>query len=157
MKIKKNTLLIVGSIFIVLFISKKIEFDYNENVIGIISTFISISIGFTITALSIIATSSFSKELYRIEDENDNSKTLLHNLINQFKIATLIFLLTQLFILLFNIYPKDSKGLDFNFGFDFNTLNILNSCIWYSTFVSILIFYKLFNTFSKFVIKTSSN
>tara|TARA_Y100000385_G_scaffold142830_1_gene148145 strand:+ start:1771 stop:2034 length:264 start_codon:yes stop_codon:yes gene_type:complete len=57
----------------------------NDKAFGIISDFLAIMTGFTITALSIIATSKFSSELYGIEDEKDNYKLCYIHLFQSLK------------------------------------------------------------------------
>lgn len=73
-------LLSIGVIFL---LSTYLHFD-NSATFGHILTFLSITTGFTITALSIIATSNFSKDLYKKEAPDDNSKSLLHQLVGKF-------------------------------------------------------------------------
>ncbi len=54
-----------------------------ENFFGVIITYLSITIGFAITAMSIIAASPISNALYKIEYKQ--SKTVLDELIDRFK------------------------------------------------------------------------
>lgn len=154
MKINKTIIVllkIIGSLLILMSLSTIFYFK-NEAAFAIIATFLSITTGFTITALSIIATSKLSKELYEIESQKDNSKTLLHELIESFKKATLLFILTIGLILIYNFFPCIEL---FSFStYEITTEVILKSLIWYCTFISFYDFYKLFSVFSKFIIKS---
>jgi hypothetical protein len=155
MKIFKSIIFVLITLSVLLLFSTVWNFD-NANAFDTISTFLSITIGFTITALSIIATTSFSKELYKIEDSKNNSKTLLHVLIDQFKTSTLIFIATIGLILVYKFIPISTENL-----FDIKTYPIsfeiiLKSSVWYLTIISFVSFIRLFNTFSKFVIKSAT-
>lgn len=129
----------------------------NTKLFDVIANFLSITIGFTITALSIIATSPFSRRLYQIQSDTDNGQSLLHVLIKDFKHATLIFIVTIVLIVVLYYYPDDYKGNRYNWRFlVINDINTLKSII---VFLSVMSFYKfiyLFYTFSKFVIKSST-
>lgn len=133
------------------------NFD-NEAAFDTIATFLSITIGFTIAALSIIATSSFSKELYKIEDENDNSRTLLHVLIRLFKTSNFIFISTIGLILVYKFFePIKTTGVLFFINcFPITLFILLKGCVWCLTIVSFYYFIMLFEAFSKFVLKTAT-
>ena len=136
------------------YLSTKI--NLNSNVFSTIATFLSITIGFTITALSIIATSKFSKKLYEVESDEDNSKTLLHVLVHAFKKSTVFFIITIALIIFLGLFP-DNEEILFSFldiGFDF--IKILEIVILLFTVISVLSFIDLLFTFSKFVIKSGS-
>lgn len=156
MKIIKNLIFIFVSVMAVLLFSTKLNFD-NGGAFDSISTFLSISTGFSITALSIIATSSFSKNLYRLEDKKDNSKTLLHVLVNQFRLSTLVFILTIGLILLFKFIPTKGDCLFTIRSYKISWDILLKSTIWYMTLISFYEFIRLFRTFTKFVIKSGTN
>lgn len=120
-----------------------------------IITFLSIIAGFCITALSIIATSNFAKELYKIEDPKDNSKTILHNLIGTFTNCIVSSSITIILILLiFYIGDLNFKSYDFS-GLNVGIFKVMIGAIWYLTIVSIYIFLKLVFLFSKFVIQNA--
>jgi hypothetical protein len=113
---------------------------------------LSIIIGFTITALSIIATSTLSQKLYNKELKNDNSKTLLHKLVDKFKYSTILF---TFIIALILIYQFDNSSL-----FQVEILDkaiesktIFRNLIWYLSLFAFVEFISLFNLFSKFIIK----
>jgi len=155
MKIVKKVTYIVLSILLVLLFSTIWNFD-NSSAFDTISTFLSITIGFTITALSIIATSSFSKYLYSLEDEKNNSKTLLHILIGQFKISTIIFIITIGLILIYKFIPTHEHKLFCIKSYPISFSIIIKATIWYMTIISFITFLKLFETFSKFVLKSAT-
>lgn len=156
MKIFKQLVYITTFLLTILLFSTECNYD-NAAAFDTIATFLSITIGFTMTALSIIATSSFSNELYKIEDEQDNSRTLLHVLINQFKTSAFIFISTIGLILFYKFFSK-SQTVEATFFIKSQPITffiILKSCIWCLTIVSFYFFVNLFETFSRFVIKTA--
>ncbi|WP_146171788.1 hypothetical protein [Flavobacterium magnum] len=156
MKIFKYSLVVVLSIGIILWIACRLEL--NNAALDVIATFLSITTGFTITALSIIATSPFSKFLYSVESANDNSKTLLHKLVDNFRISTFLFITTIGLIIAFNFLPKEFTGKIYQFYFcSFSTADLLKSIIFYFTILSFLSFILLFHTFSKFVTKSATS
>ncbi|RRO25531.1 hypothetical protein [Flavobacteriaceae bacterium 14752] len=144
-------LLSVGAIFL---LSTYLYFD-NSSTFGHILTFLSVTTGFTITALSIIATSNFSKDLYKKEAPDDNSKTLLHQLVGKFEKSTLTFASAIVLILIFSlIEPTNFKEWSFfNTTISFKT--VLSGSIWFLTFMSIWLFVDLLRMFSKFVIQSA--
>lgn len=156
-KVKK----IVFAIFsIVAIVVLTIKFDYNNaNAFSDIITFFSIAAGFNITALSIIANSQFSARLYNIEDTHDNSKTLLHNLVEKFKSSTVVFLITIALILSF-LFINGNDPNEVHSSIDIKSITltfpkILKSIIWYLTALSFFRFYDLIIAFSKVVIRSS--
>lgn len=133
----------------------KWSFD-NSNAFTSILTFLSIISGFSITALSIIATSDFSKELYQKESSKNNSLTLLHELIAIFRNSTLLFVFTIILILLYEFVP-DLEYIVFqvpNYSLTYDKL--IKGLIWYMTILSFGAFIYLLLTFSKFVIRSVS-
>lgn len=157
MKVIKPIIFIVVILLIVSLFSTVWNYD-NVSAFDIIATFLSITIGFTITALSIIATSSFSKELYKTENKKDNSKTLLHVLINLFKTSTFIFISTIGLILVYKFFPasENVKPMFFIKSYPITFLVLLKSTIWCLTIISFYFFTKLIENFAKFVIKTAT-
>jgi hypothetical protein len=128
----------------------------NSEVFDIIATFLSITIGFTITALSIIATSQFSKRLYKVESDKDNSKSLLHILVDSFKKSTIFFIGTIALIIFLGLFPENEMLSFYFLGTQYDFINILKTTILIFTIISFLSFIDLFYTFSKFVIKSGS-
>jgi len=145
----------VLSFIVVLFFSTVWNYN-NIAAFSDIATFLSITIGFSITALSIISTSSFSKYLYSIENDQNNSKTLLHNLVDKFKTSITIFISTIGLILLFKFIPHPGKTLFYIKSHEISFNIILKSLIWYMTIISFLTFFNLFGKFSKFIIKSAT-
>ena len=62
-------------------------------------TFFSILFWFYIASLSIFVTSKYVSDLYKIEDKDNNSQTLLHKLLNNYKIWLLLILITIIYLL----------------------------------------------------------
>ena len=111
---------------------------------------------FSSRTLSIIATSTFSKYLYSLEDVKNNSQTLLHILIRQFKTSTYIFISTIGLILVYKFFPVSADNLFFIKSYPVSFSIILKSSIWYMTIVSFITFFRLFKTFSQFVLKSAT-
>lgn len=144
--------IIIGAWFL---LSTFWHFD-NSDAFGHILTFLSIATGFVVTGLSIIATSNFSKELYKKEDSKDNSKTLLHILVNKFEKSTQLSVVTIILILLYYFLENWSgiKSYDF-LETQISILSLLSGMIWLLTTLSIIYFLSLISTFGKFVIQTA--
>ncbi len=152
----KNILLILFSVIIILTFT--INVSLNNKAFDVVATFLSITTGFTITALSIIATSPFSKNLYEQESKKNNSKTLLHELVDKFKISMILFMVCICFIIFLNLFNENyiPKSVTI-FETKTTTLEILKSIILYFSILSLISFIILFNTFSKFVIKSGKS
>lgn len=139
------SILIVG---ILLFNFNKETKDALPNIV----TFISITIGFCITALSIIANSPFSKKLYAIEDEKNNSKTLLHTLITKFKEAILLFTITIACILVYYFLEKNNSSFSL-FKHSFTYTQLTQAFIWNFTIFSFYELVSVLNLLSKFIVR----
>lgn len=154
----KNLNKILFSIFLIAIFMIFFFYDIkpSENSFEIIATFLSIFIGFCFTALSIITTSKFSKILFSTESKSDNSKTLLHELIDKFKYAIIN---STICIILIIIYFSLNQKTDYilisyqNISLKF----ILSTFILFFNIISFYYFFKLLNIFLQFVIKESSN
>lgn len=152
MKRLKNIIL---SIIIIFFLSTYLYLEKTDLAFGHIITFLSIITGFCITALSIIATSNFAKELYKIEDPKDNAKTLLHNLTNTFTNGILSSSITIVLILiLYYLSSVCFYRIEF-LRTSISAKTVITGTIWYFTIISIIIFIKLIFLFSKFVIQSA--
>lgn len=152
----KKILLIIFSIILILDISFKV--NLNMKAFDVVATFLSITTGFTITALSIIATSPFSKNLYNQESKKNNSKTLLHELVDKFKQSMTLFITTISLIVLLNLYPeKDKSTFFFIYKTKVVTIEVLKSATLYFSILSLISFVILFQTFSKFVVKSGKS
>lgn len=151
---KKIGLILLSTIVIFLF-STYLHLNKTNIAFGHIITFLSIITGFCITALSIIATSNFAKELYKQEDKKNNSKTLLHNLTDTFTTCILSSSIT-IVLILFSYYISDISFCEFVFLNTFISFEtIIIGAIWYFTIFSIIIFIRLVFLFSKFVIQSA--
>ena len=152
MKRIRTTLL---SVIVIFFLSTYLYLDKSDLAFGHIITFLSIITGFCITALSIISTSNFAKELYKLEDPKDNSKTLLHNLIDTFRNCILSSSITIVLILA-TFYFSNIVFCRIEFLKTFISVKtVIVGGIWYFTIVAIIIFIKLVFLFSKFVIQSA--
>jgi hypothetical protein len=78
--------------------------NFEDNYSNIL-TYLSIIIGFVITSVTIIGTSQYSRILYEKQDPSDNSKTLLHNLIDSFKFTLIFYFIPMLLIILDTVIP----------------------------------------------------
>jgi len=118
-------------------------------------TLLSIVMGFSITALSLIANSNFSKELYKQESSNDNSKTLLHEFVEKFKSSIVLFISTILVILIYTLLEEKIR-YTYNLGeFTFNLKGLLFGVVFYLILRSVYSFFSLTKMFSKFVIQSA--
>lgn len=154
MQMVKNITKFILTLGIIFLFSTYLHFE-NSSTFANILTFLSVTTGFTITALSIIATSSFSKDLYKYEAPNDNSKTLLHQLVGKFEKSTLTFATAITLILIFSfIEPIELRNYKF-WNTQISIKSILSSIIWFLTFLSIWFFVDLLKIFAKFVIQSA--
>lgn len=150
---KNNILRILIAVILIPVFMTLLNFN-NCEAFSSILTFLSIVSGFSITALSIIATSNFSKELYKIESEINNSRTLLHELIDLFQNSTLLFISTIILILLYQFFNNIDYTLFYLYKFEISIKVILKSIIWCLTIFSFMAFINLLLNFSKFIIKS---
>lgn len=156
MKMPKNLFILIFSTIIILVLA--INVDLNSKAFDVVATFLSITTGFTITALSIIATSPFSKNLYEQESKVNNSKTLLHELVDKFKTSMILFIVTITLIIFLNLFSDDYVSTPIKlFENKLSLLVILKSTILYFSIMSLTSFIILFDTFSKFVIKSGKS
>ena len=154
-KIIKFSKIVASMALFYLFLTKW-SYD-NSNAFSSILTFLSIISGFSITALSIIATSNFSNNLFLKESEKNNSQTLLHELVYDFRNSSLLFIATIILILLFEFVPE-SECMFFTFKIYYLSFtSFLKALIWYMTVISFAKFIYLLFTFSKFIISSVSN
>lgn len=134
-----------------------------DNNFEMMMSFMSITIGFSITALSMIATSVFSKKLYKIEDQRNNSRTLLHILVNTFKLSTFLFIGNIFLIFLYSILTKNflaTNLVSYQLGLssertEVSLENFFQAIIWTTLFLSIYEFTKLLKFFFDFVIQSA--
>lgn len=140
---------------IILFVMLKWSILLNDKSFEIIATFLSIFIGFCFTALSIITTAKFSKTLFKIESKESNNKTLLHELIDEFRFAILN---STFCIILIILYFSFQQNFDLFFvaEINFSLKSLLSAFIVLFTFISFYYFFNLLSKFLKFIIKESS-
>ncbi len=132
-----------------------LNFD-NDKFFGDIVTFIAILVGFSITSLTIIANSQFSKHLLHLDNPKNNGETLLHDLIGKFRWSTIIFILTVIVIFIYNFIGTNIHFITHSlFGFNYTYRGLLNSTIWYFTLLSIIKFIELFKMILLFVIRSA--
>lgn len=87
--------------------SYKIKTDITSDLV----TFLSILFGFYITSLAIFATSQYVSGLYKIEDQDNKGRTLLHSLVNKYKGGLLLALFSILYFLFVEfMITKESSG-----------------------------------------------
>ena len=147
---------ILLSVIAIFFLSTYLYLDKTELAFGHIITFLSIITGFCITALSIIATSNFAQELYKIDNSKDNSISLLHNLTNIFR-NCILYSSTTIVLVLFFYYFSNIEFCRFEFlNTSISLKTIIIGGIWYFTIVSIITFLRLVFLFQKFIIKNVS-
>lgn len=144
-----NNVLTIALFVIVILFAKLGDKAFSD-----IVTFISIATGFSITSLSIIATSSFSKNLYKKEDTKDRSKTLLHVLVGNFKNSIFYFTFTVCLILLYKHFDITTYTIYIRTQ-SFDIIKIFTSLIWYFTVLSIVRFVYLVNIFGQFVLQSA--
>lgn len=137
-----------------LFVIVMIFANPNDKAFSDIVTFISIAAGFSITSLSIIATSTFSRNLYLKENPKDRSQTLLHVLVGNFKNSIFFFTFTVCLILFYKQIDLLSYPVCIS-THSFDLVKIFASCIWYFTVLSIVRFVFLVNIWGKFVLQTA--
>lgn len=116
-------------------------------------TFLSVEIGFCITALTIIAGSSFAQRLYEIEPLNNNGTTLLHQFIERFKRAVYCSVATISLILIY-LFVDCSSSLKFiYYSIKLPYTSVLNAIIGILFVYSLYYFYSLFNQFCLFMLQ----
>ncbi len=152
MKKLKTFIYTITSLACILILLFYFNYDTSKAFSNIV-TFISINIGFCITALSIIANSSFSKKLFSIQDSHDNSKTLLHILISRFISAIIVFLTTIAFVFIYD-FVSMGELVNINIiGKHFTLTALIQAFVWYLTILS---FYKLISVLAllgKFIVR----
>ena len=144
-----NNILAISTFIIVVWFANP-----NDKAFSDIVTFISIATGFSITSLSIIATSNFSRNLYLQENPKKRSETLLHVLVSNFKNSIFFFTFTVCSILLYKYVDKQTFPISL-WKWNFDLIKVFASCIWYFTVLSVVRFIILVNIFGKFVLQTA--
>ena len=121
------------------------KFSISNDLITNIVTFLSIIFGFYITSLAIFVTSQYVSNLYKIVDKENQTVTLLHTLVKNYKIGLTVILVSILYLLFLNF--SISQSIDksmllnnfkvlpllplivFNFGYSYKMLSDLINVI----------------------------
>lgn len=98
----------------------QIESDLVTNII----TFLSVIFGFYITSLSIFVTSQYVSNLYKITDKENKTVTLLHTLINNYKVGLIVILVSIIYFLALNLLINQKEVGYIVLG-DFKTTPVL--------------------------------
>jgi len=146
-----NTIISIALFAIVMIFANPSDKAFSD-----IVTFISIATGFSITSLSIIAISNFSKNLYLKEDSKDNSKTLLHVLVGNFKNSIYFFTFTVSLILLYKYFDLTCYIIVVR-EIKMDIIKTFSSIIWYFTILAIIRFIILVKIFTQFVLQTAKH
>ncbi|MBF9254642.1 hypothetical protein I2I11_15160 [Pontibacter sp. 172403-2] len=144
-----NNILSVAAFAIVMIFAKPSDKAFSD-----IVTFISIAAGFSITSLSIIATSTFSKNLYLKENPKNRSQTLLHVLVGNFKNSIFFFTFTVCLILIYKYIDFPNYTISIR-TYSFDLIKLFSGFIWYFTILSMVRFVLLVNIFGQFVLQTA--
>ena len=153
MKKNKIYLLVVVFVFFASLILMKLGFD-NDAAFSSILTFLSVIIGFSITAMSIIAVSDFSDDLYMMESNENNDMTLFHELVQEYKRAVLLFVFTVFLILVYYFMPKDNQWLVTLPQYELYLKAFVKELVWCFSLLSLFVFVRLFLMFTKFIVRT---
>lgn len=84
------------------------KFSISNDLITNIITFLSIIFGFYITSLAIFVTSQYVSNLYKIVDKENQTVTLLHTLVKNYKIGLTVILVSILYLLFLNFSTSQS-------------------------------------------------
>lgn len=151
MKNKKPLIIYALILFISFFVqyyffsNMKISTDFMANMI----VFLSIVFGFYITSFAIFSTSYFVKSLYRVEDKEDSTQTLLHRLIKEYK-KGLLFNFISIIYFIFLIFLT-GQGNN-------NYLSLSNLYTYFTPIFTIMNFYfgiKMQNSLISIIIQES--
>lgn len=110
------------------------NYSLKNDIVNNFITFLSIIFGFYITSLAIFVTSRYVSSLYKITDRDNKSRTLLHALVNNYKIGLTLILLTIFYLIsfqfVFNQHENDSVLLSNIWATPLLGVFIIN--FWYS-------------------------
>jgi hypothetical protein len=85
------------------------EIEVGVDFIEVLLTMFSIFFGFYITSFAVFATSKYLNKLYQIDDERNNSMTLLDVLLKEFSFATNLLLASIVYLILFYIMVLNNQ------------------------------------------------
>ena len=133
-------------------ISTLIQFCYplplEAGLVSVFLTIFAIFFGFYMTSFAVFASSPYTKTLYQIQDEKNNSKTLLDNLLYAFSNATytlLFSIIYLIFVYLIIAYNESTFWLYFTYP------------VWGVVGVNFVHIYKTLSLFIKWVRKSASD
>lgn len=124
------------------------EYKFEE-----ILTFLSITLGFAFTGMSLISGSEFSKKLYERESKKDNSTTQLHELVNIYFSTSKWFIINSILIILFNMF-RNSLQSNYVTILNIELYKLLYIIIIYFTLICCHKFYELIILFKNQVIQS---
>lgn len=107
------TVILVISIFQYFFLSR---FMVRTQLVSDIIIFLSILFGFYITSFAIFASSRYVSSLYKVTDKNDKSITLLHVLVNNYRIGLFVALMTLAYMMTVEFFVKPNDLGYFSVG-----------------------------------------
>lgn len=116
----KKNIILSTIVFILVVILQKLflsKISFNFSIIGDVITFLSIIFGFYVTSLAIFATSQFVSDLYKITDKENDSCTLLHTLINNYKFGLIVSLISLVYFIIFGLFIKPDTNSQISFGY----------------------------------------
>lgn len=94
------------------FFQLKLDINIDVDLISSLLTVFSIFFGFYVTSFAVFATSKYLHRLYKIEDEDDNTKTLLDTLIVKFSNNTKFLLFSIIYlVVIFLISGHGDSGI----------------------------------------------
>jgi hypothetical protein len=140
----------------------------NDKAHDSIIAFLSIGVGFCVTAISLLASSNFSKKLYSIESRKNNSMTLFHEFIAKFKKTFGLCILTILIVFIYKFLSTENQTpatadvyllfhyykLELNFYFfKVSIVRSFNALIWFFLSLSLISFTEVVNLFVAYVEK----
>lgn len=151
--ILKFILFLILNMFVLLY-----KIDTSEKLSDFLS-FLSISIGFCLTSLTLIATTKFSKNLYE-RRSTVNNKTLLHELVDKFQEANLCFF-AIIFIIFSHIVLQKTDGLFFKliiiFDKEYSINTLFQSQVIFLMLIGLRSFFELISIVGQYVIQSSKS
>ena len=116
------------------------KFSFQKEFISTLLTVFAIFFGFYLTSFAVFATSKYMSCLYRIQDRNDNRKTLLDTLLGEFQFPTRFLLFSIVYlILLYVVMENGNVGL-----IKFSTMPV-----WGVLFLNIFYIFRAISAFIK--------
>jgi hypothetical protein len=114
----KKKIIFSSLIFVLIILAQRICLSgekFNASVVGDVITFLSITFGFYITSLAIFMTSQFVADLYKVVDKDDNSSTLLHKLMSNYKFGLMLTLISLMYFIAIDFFVKPDVNSEISF------------------------------------------